>query len=210
MGTSYHVDLFLVRHLITDWNQEQKYLGHTDRDIIKSKLPRLSELKKELARIEFGQVYTSDLRRCRSTLAYLNIPGQVTIDSRLREIHFGDWEGKTYNDLKDEKVYQNWLDKWEDNPIPNGECANTFRARIDSFLDELFQQIGSGSMSNKQILLMTHGGVIRYLVSKYVPSKSIWEVSVPHGQGIILTLNQKGGAWICGSLSAVPFQGKES
>ena len=210
MGTSHHLDLFLIRHGITDWNQGKRYLGHTDRGVIKSKLPQLSELKEELARTRFDQIFTSDLRRCRDTLAYLNIPGQVNVDRRLREIHFGDWEGKTYNELKDEKAYQDWLNNWEDNPIPNGECADTFRARVDSFLDDLFQQIEMLSTKNKRILIMTHGGVISYLVSKYVSSKSIWEVSVPHGQGIKLTFTQQKGGWVCNSLLAVPFQEKES
>ncbi len=209
MGTSRHLDLFLVRHGITDWNKEKRYLGHTNRKVLKDELPQLKELKKELMKISFDHVFTSDLRRCQETLAYLNIQSQVSVDTRLREINFGDWEGKTYNELKGEKPYQDWLNNWECHSIPNGESAHVFKARIDSFLYDLFQQTNKNFSNNKQILIVTHGGVIRYLVSKYLTSRSIWDVSVTHGQGIRLTFVRQKGEWVCNSLLEVPFQAKE-
>ncbi|MFC2949166.1 histidine phosphatase family protein [Virgibacillus sediminis] len=210
MGTGDYLDIYFVRHSITDWNLEKRYIGHTDRRVIKSQLTRLEDLKNTLDTIRFDSVYTSDLCRCLETLAYLQIPLKYCADTRLREINFGDWEGKTYQQLKDKQAYRNWIDNWEDNPIPNGESARQFKARIDRFLHECIQQqIGSALGVNKRILIMTHGGVIRYLISSYVTSVSFWEVAIKHGQAIRLTLKKQEGEWICSSLSAVPFQEKE-
>lgn len=210
MGTSHYMDLFLVRHGITDWNKEKKYLGHTDRGVITSELTQLNKLQKELVEISFDHVFTSDLRRCRETLAYLNIPAQVSVDTRLREINFGSWEGKTYNELKDDQTYRDWINNWEKHSIPNGESADTFKARIDSFFQDLFQQpIKSTQNSKKAFLIMTHGGVIRYFVSSFVPAASFWDLPVMHGHGIHLSLVWKEGEWVCNSLSAVPFREKE-
>ena len=55
MGTCDDMDLFLVRHGITDWNQEKRYLGHTDRSIINSELIQLEKLQKELMAQRFDQ-----------------------------------------------------------------------------------------------------------------------------------------------------------
>ncbi|WP_342431320.1 histidine phosphatase family protein [Neobacillus sp. FSL H8-0543] len=209
MGTCVDMDLFLVRHGITDWNQQKRYLGHTDRSIINSELDQLEKLQKELTAQRFDHAFTSDLRRCQETLAYLNIPAPISVDARLRELNFGDWEGKTYNELKDEKTYQDWLDNWEHGSIPNGESSDAFKNRLDSFLQDLFKQsMETTPHGKKQFLLMTHGGVIRYLVSRFVPSMSFWDLSVSHGQGIRLTLLRQKEEWVCNSLLAVPSQEK--
>lgn len=209
MGASIHLDLFLVRHGITDWNQEKRYLGHTDRPVIKNELHQLAEVKKEVEKHDFDSIFTSDLRRCKETLEYLNIPAPFAIDSRLREIDFGDWEGKTYHDLKDVKAYRDWIDDWETGSIPNGENAYIFKSRIDSFLHDLFRQkMEHPSNGKERILLMTHGGVIRYIVSKYVASKTFWEFSISHGQGVLLTMQYK-EKWKCNSLLVVPSLEKE-
>ena len=210
MGTSHYVDLFLVRHCITDWNKEKRYLGHTDRGVLISELTQLNKLQKKLMEISFDQVFTSDLRRCRETLAYMNIPSQHSVDTRLREINFGDWEGKTYNELKDDRTYQDWLNNWEEHSIPNGESADTFKARIDSFIQDLLHQSIQSTQNGKEtFLIMTHGGVIRYIVSSFVPTIDFWELTVTHGHGIHLTLVWQKGEWVCNSLSVVPFQEKE-
>ncbi|MFC4322243.1 histidine phosphatase family protein [Litchfieldia salsa] len=206
MGTSNYLDLFLIRHGITDWNKEKRYLGHTDQGVIKSELELLSDLKFELKKIHFDQVYTSDLCRCKETLAYLNLTSLASVDSRLRELHFGDWEGKTYQDLKMDKEYKLWLNSWEDYQIPNGESFVTFKTRIDLFLEELFHDSTQKNKSN--ILVMTHGGVIRYFVSKVLPETAFWDVTINHGNGVKLTMEQKKGEWVCNSLLVVPFQEK--
>lgn len=207
MGTCDHMDVYLVRHGITNWNKEKRYLGHSDIGVIRSELSRLNNLQKVLSGLNFDHVFTSDLRRCQETLAYLSIPSQVLIDYRLREINFGDWEGKTYDELKNQIAYRNWLEDWEANSIPHGESADTFKSRIDSFFIELFQQ--AIETTPAKILVMTHGGVIRYLVSKYGSSRSFWDLTISHGHGIRLTFEQQKGEWVCSSLLAVPFQEKE-
>lgn len=207
MGTCHNMDLFLVRHGITEWNDQKRYLGHTNQGVVKKELYKLDKLKRELQKKRFDYVYTSDLLRCIHTLDYLQIPVKPIVDQRLREMNFGDWEGKTYNELKDLKMYRNWLDNWENAPVPNGESATIFKSRVDSFLYELFHH---RKLKNPQkILLITHGGVIRYVVSKYAASTSFWNVSITQGQALQLKFEMKEGVWRCSSFSEVLSQEKE-
>lgn len=208
MGSCHHMDLFLVRHSITEWNQQKRYLGHTNQGLVKEELKQFDRLKNELQKRRFDHVITSDLLRCQETLDYLEIPTKITVDHRLREMNFGDWEGKTYNELKGVKAYQNWLNNWEDAPVPNGESATTFKLRINSFFHDLFQQIND-LKGNQKFLIVTHGGVIRYAVSTFVASTSFWNISINHGQGLQLSFEKKEGVWTCSSFLEVLSQVKE-
>lgn len=206
MGAYDCVDLFLIRHGITDWNIEKKYLGHTDRGVIKHELTRSTALKEELQKMSFEAVFTSDLRRCQETLMFLSISGSPMIDARLREMDFGDWEGKTYDQLKDNEAYRSWLTNWELYSVPNGESGEDFKTRIDSFLNDLFQQIEkSSNKQSRRVLVMTHGGVIRYIFSKFQDTDSFWKIPIKHGTGIKLSLIREEGKWKCNSLSVVPL-----
>ena len=198
MGAYGAVDLFLIRHGVTDWNKQKRYLGHTDRVVIKEELDQSRLLKEHLQQIRFDGVFTSDLKRCRETLSFLNVSKSATLDARLREMDFGDWEGKTYEHLKDDEAYRSWLTNWEENSIPNGESGVAFKTRVDSFLSERFEE---ASKNGQKVLVVTHGGVIRYIVSKFQPSESFWDIPIKHGNGIKLSLVRKAGIWQCNSLS---------
>jgi len=208
MGTCRHVDLLLIRHGLTQWNQDKRYLGHTDQGLLHSELPILDGLKSELKLRKFDHIFTSDLKRCLETFHYFDFQQEPILDHRLREMNFGDWEGKTYTELKDMQTYRNWLDNWELTPVPNGESAPIFKARIDSFFQELFHDIDTQKETQK-ILIITHGGVIRYTVSKYVASSSFWNVSITHGQGLQISFEKKEGEWRCSSFLEVLSQEKE-
>ena len=202
MGTCHHVDLFFVRHGITEWNEQKRYLGQTNQGLLKNKLHQLDRLKSELQSKEFDRIFTSDLQRCLETLDYFELQQKATLDDRLREMNFGDWEGKTYNELKDVTAYQNWLENWEVTCIPNGESGKVFSSRIDSFFQDLFQQSNDLERTQKY-LIITHGGVIRYAVSKFVASTSFWKVSTTHGQGLHVSFEKKEEVWKCNSFSEV-------
>lgn len=209
MGTHARLDLYLIRHVITKWNQEKRYLGHSDESIVKGRLEDLVAVKKELKDIQFDEIWTSDLLRCQQTLMYL-LPGSAfQMDERLREYHFGDWEGKTYDDLKAIQQYREWINNWEENRVPGGESGTGFAERIEQWREDFFRWASPSSGENKTTLVVTHGGVIRYLLSTLDGSKSFWNWRVNHGEAIHLSFIYRGGNWICTSLSAVPTQGKE-
>lgn len=207
MGTHARLDLYLVRHGITLWNQEKRYLGHSEESVIEERLEDLLAVKKELNDIQFDEIWTSDLRRCQETLAFLLPDKQYAVDERLREYHFGEWEGKTYDDLKDIQEYRQWIDDWQGNQVPGGESGNDFAARVERWVGDFFRR--ASSWKNKTALVVTHGGVIRYLLATLDGSKSFWNWRVSHGEGVHLTFMYREENWKCSSLSVVPIQGKE-
>lgn len=205
MGTTHSMDVYLVRHGITSWNKEKRYLGHSDEPLLGSELHKLDPLRDALGRITFDYCYSSDLKRCTETFRYLVKNKCDCFDPRLREIHFGDWEGLTYEQLKEDGHYQKWLNDWECVAPPNGETFGQFNERIASFLAEILLL----TRPSNKVLICTHGGVIRSILMNFAVTKALWELPVEHAKGYRLSLQQQKGEWLCNSWSVVPIQEKD-
>ncbi|MBJ9991648.1 histidine phosphatase family protein [Paenibacillus sp. S28] len=137
------VDLLLVRHGTTRWNREKRYLGHTDIPLDRGGRDELAPLARELAGKAFRGVYCSDLARCRETLAIISPAHADTAmyDPRLREMHFGAWEGHTYEQLQHEPLYRQWIDSPQQVMPPGGEPWADFAGRIDGFVGSLLKDV---------------------------------------------------------------------
>ncbi|WP_202080359.1 histidine phosphatase family protein [Caldalkalibacillus salinus] len=207
MGLTTQLDLYLVRHGLTEWNKQKRYLGHTDIDISATHINEISMLKDALHPLSFDVCYTSDLRRCVQTVQHLLPYQSYHVDQRLRELNFGLWEGLTYEQLKENQHYQSWLSDWEAYSPPQGETGHQFLSRVQSFLSDcLTDHIPQAPNDLSRVLVVTHGGVIRAILSAMVKEKSFWEWQVQHGSAIRLRLGLEEGEWQCYSWSAVPTQ----
>lgn len=191
------LELVLVRHGYTQWNQEQRYVGWTDVPLAPGEAERLEKLPIQLPLTgDFSRVYCSDLRRCRETLAALipHLEPQAVYDPQLREMDFGAWEGCTYDQLKDNPLYRIWIDNPEAATPPGGEAWAQFAARVDDFWTELQQEAESPAVT--RIVLVTHGGVIRQLLARIIEGVTFYTAAAPApGEVMVLRLQRDGGSW---------------
>lgn len=141
------VRLCLVRHGSTEWSESRRYTGHTDIN--------LSELGRQQARDlawlserAWDGVWSSDLSRCLQTAAIAGFDPEA--DARLREIDFGEVEGRSWEDL--DVQTQNAIANFESFAPAEGESVVQLRARLTSFV---------GDLTPGDHLVFTHGGVIR-------------------------------------------------
>lgn len=193
------VTVRLMRHAPTKENLEKRYIGWTDSPLADVSI--VPEVDRNVTK-----VYGSDLIRCQQTAARYFPHAVYEQDARFRESNFGDFECKTYDELKSDDRYCAWLDNPVENIPPNGEGFDTFCARvIDGFL--------ALPKEEKEYVLVVHGGVIRALLVQFGPEeKPFWSYEVPHDVLFTLTFSQmawKEGAR-CMSLSVVPITGKPS
>lgn len=197
----------LLRHGITDDNERHAYIGWTDSPLNQSGRQSLDMLRKSLT--EKDLVFTSDLQRCVKTANYLF----QTFTKKLmefREINFGDWEGSTFADLQDDPHYQQWLQEPYEVKPPNGEHIYEFIDRVSKGWTKIQRAIIQVNARN--VAVVTHGGVIRYLLATYgVPVRGFWEWRVPHGSGYELVWKVAGfkEGKRCISLREVPLTGNE-
>jgi hypothetical protein len=86
--------LMLVRHGETDWNTERRLQGHADIRLSERGRAQAQALRPTVHALCPDRVVTSSLYRARDTAALLGYPEAESRDE-LREIHVGDWTGKS-------------------------------------------------------------------------------------------------------------------
>jgi alpha-ribazole phosphatase len=154
---------YLIRHGETSWNKDNRIQGWTDISLSELGLKQAEVLAHALKQIPVQQVYSSDLARAYQTaLAYQQLSGhQIVLDQDLREIHFGSWEGKTWQEIitenKDE--YGSGLYDNPDSRTHMGESMNMFKARASLHFKNIVQK-----HPNDNVLIFTHGGNIRMIL----------------------------------------------
>ncbi|UJL46627.1 histidine phosphatase family protein [Virgibacillus sp. NKC19-16] len=201
------VAVTLFRHGVTKANLERRYLGWSDPPITDEARDKLTGLPCEA----YDLCVSSDLLRCRQTAAVLCSNAPYVESAAFREMNFGKWELATYAELCHEPEYRNWVDNPLINRPPDGESFSEMESRLNRGWQTLKSQVDEDEHRN--ILLVTHGGVIRFLLTKLTKEKrGFWEWQILHSTGIKLyweTLDWKENNR-CTSLQAVPTMESEN
>lgn len=157
--------LFLVRNGETAWNAEGRYQGQADPALNERGAEQAKRLGDTLKGIEFDVAYTSDLGRAQSTAEILAEDGLwVFTDSRWRELSFGEWEGKRFEEIAelDTARLREWVKDPIASPPPGGESMEQLSERVRTAAAELCEQYPHGN-----VLVITHGGPIRCLIAEW-------------------------------------------
>lgn len=198
----------LFRHGLTEGNKQKVYMGWNDSPLSKEAIQQLSAYPFNKETYDF--FVSSDLGRCLCTFQRLFPNVKPMALRELREMNFGLFEGKTYEELKEEKEYQQWIHNMSSYAPPDGESFGEFSRRVDKGWKEIVDVMVQRDYRNT--FIVTHGGVIRYLLDKLSPGeKEFWEWDIPHGTGYVLTFdrNQLRRGARCISLQEVPLTGNE-
>ena len=165
------LELWLVRHGETTFSADKRVAGWSDPPLTDAGRCQAVALRDVLDGKQFTAVWSSDLDRSRETarLAW----GEATPDQRLRECHFGELEGCTYE--KADGAYGEVFHRFRGFEIPGGESHRQFHERVVGFVDEL---------EPGRHLLVVHGGVIRVLtqdlgVDRFLPTGSLLRLDWP-------------------------------
>lgn len=180
------VDITLFRHGVTKANVHKEYLGWTDSPLTREAIQKLQVIKLE----EFDLFITSDLGRCVRTMELLFPHDEPIILPELREMNFGMFEGKTYEELKHNELYRNWLDHGFLQAPPDGEAFKPFQRRVEKGWEKVTDLLLREN--KKRVFIVTHGGVIRYLLERFSPEKKeFWEWKIDHGNGYRLSFESE-------------------
>lgn len=202
------VAITLIRHGATVNNKKQVYQGWLDAPLLASEKKRIKQLKEKFPKPQ--KVLSSDLLRCVETARLLFPHHHVETSTLLRELNFGDFEGKHYEQLKHDRAYQAWIDSEFQTPPPNGESFQMFTSRLQQFWEHFYLKLTS---ELHEIAVVSHGGVIRHFLVHYAPvEKSFWEWSVPLAGGyrLVTTKERLRRKKRCISLSEVPLTEKQN
>lgn len=156
------MELYFIRHGQTASNGEGRYLGRTDEP--------LSPLGIEKARLagcfpNIAAVAVSPMLRARETAGILFPNAEQRIYPELREMDFGDFEGRPVSELMNDPAYKAWVECNCTRPCPNGEDPAAFAARCTAGLERALEE--AAAQSAGRVIFVVHGGVIMNLMSTY-------------------------------------------
>ncbi len=173
------IEISLLRHVKV--NGPPALYGHTDiaPQVVQNK-SLLTALVNSQQLTPYDLVISSPLQRCQLLAEQFSKTCQIPLTclSDFKEMNFGDFDGVAFDDLNFDDSSQSNSQGWQllekfwhapdDITLPKGEPLALFHHRIITAWLELIAQQFSNLSSNKKpikILLVTHGGVIRMILS---------------------------------------------
>jgi alpha-ribazole phosphatase/probable phosphoglycerate mutase len=143
---------------------------------------------------EWQQIVSSPLQRCSAFAASLaeSLVLPVQLEPRFREIGFGDWEGKTRDELDrldPGQIARFYQDPMKNRP-PGAEPLDEFTGRVQAAFNDMV-----GRFAGQSVLVVAHAGVIRAILAYTLdmPLASMYRISVPNaGISRITTHRERG------------------
>ena len=171
-------EIIIIRHGETEWNKTGRFQGHSDVPLSVEGRAQAEALGRNLALDHVDAIYASDLIRAMETAAPLAARFGLTVtpDPLLRELNFGAWEGRSFNDVNAE--HSDTMKRFYNDPehadIPESEPFPVFQKRVAGRVREIVR-----AHQGKRIVIVSHGASIRILLADILamPIRSIWHVS---------------------------------
>ncbi len=146
----------MIRHGQTDWNLQRRYQGQIDIPLNSIGLLQAENAANSLRGQVFDALYSSDLQRAMQTASEIGKVVNLTVltDVRLREIHQGDWEGLSIDDVFQDDTHN--VNAVYADPIttrrPGGESIVDLAERVTRCLTDL-----SLCHNHQKVLVVSHG-----------------------------------------------------
>ena len=148
----------LVRHAEVIKEYQGKYNGHIDIPLSPNGIVQAKELAKKLQDEKFDKIYCSDLLRAKQTLKEFTYDVIPIYTDQLREKSWGIHEGKSFQEIQDMGIEYENFEQWIS--ALDGEDIKSYLEKIELYFKEIiFKQ------KEKNILVVTHSGVIKTLIS---------------------------------------------
>ncbi len=190
---SYYI--YFYRNGLTDSNLEGKYIGHTDVELSDDGIKQIEQMKKDYDYPDVQAVFTSPLKRCRKTAELIHPDKQAIVINDLIEYNFGEYEGKTAEELKENELFARWLSGEQGVEPPFGESNDAFANRVANCFIKIVD--GLLKTGTTKTAIFTHGGVIMYLLSAFgIPEAPMHEWIMPGGCGFAVRITP--GIWTRG------------
>ena len=159
------------------------------------------QMKEEYKYPQVDFVFSSPLKRCTETAEILYPDLKPIIIDDLTEYNFGEFEGRTADELHEkEPLFDRWLLGEENIKPPFGESNREFTNRICNCFSKIVDGVVKSGSDN--VAVVTHGGVIATLLANFgIPEASMSEWMTPSGCGFTLLISHY--LWMSGRKAEV-------
>lgn len=183
------VTIYCIRHGQTDWNAQSRYQGQVDvplNDTGRRQAKRNGEaLKRFMPELANARFVSSPLGRARETMEIVRTclgldPTDYALDDRLKEVHYGEWQGQLLSTLK--KTETEGLSARRADPFnfqpPHGESYSELSERMCEWLETV----------TTDCVVATHGGLTRTLRAHLLDldPDGILDLEVPQDRVLVI------------------------
>ena len=190
----------IIRHGITEGNIRRLYYGATDVPLAQEGIDELKKLTADhiYPDAEGALLYTTGLGRTLQSkqLIYGDQPHEIIKD--LREINFGTFEMKSYEELMAYEEYRDWINARDESMAPpEGESLRHFKERVIRGFEEVRRRHSQRSLElrhheqNARSIVICHGGTISAIMEYIWPGERehmyAWLPDPGHGYLLLLT-----------------------
>lgn len=176
--------IYLIRHTTPQVEKGICY-GQTDLDVHHTFEEEVAEIKSILPQPFQIPLFSSPLQRCFKLATALS-GSSLQTDSRLKELHFGDWEMKSWAEINPNQLNY-WMQKIHEEPTPNGESHADLHARVSSFWEEIM------TAKYEEVGIVSHYGVMQALLSQllHIPVDKVFRIDLGYGAVIRVSISEQ-------------------
>jgi alpha-ribazole phosphatase len=174
--------IYLVRHGEVAGSEVFRYNGQSDVPLTPNGVEQYRLLAERLKDKPISSCYTSDLSRCKQGAEILcgGLGIKPVVKSELRELSFGEWEGKTWSELieKYPEAWQARMNDFANYRVPGGENLFDLAERVIPAIKEITER-----HQGEEVLVVAHGGVNRVVLLDAVgaPLTSMFRIEQDFG-----------------------------
>lgn len=150
-------EIWLVRHGETAWSLSGAHTGSSDIELTERGRQQATAIGDALRGHQFELVLTSPLIRARETCRLAGFEQAALIDPNLVEWQYGDFEGRTTNEIREN--YPGWS-IWNDGVV-NGESIDEVARRAEAVIQRSTTVEGD-------VVLFAHGHLLRILAARWL------------------------------------------
>lgn len=185
--------LILIRHAETDYSVSGRYCGVTDPSLNDRGRDQAGRLRDLFAHVAVDAVYASDLKRASETATIVFPTHTIHYEETLREMHFGIFEGKTYDELMAEHrdTYVSWMENVLSAVPPQGESCTALWHRVSAAVKKISQ-----IHRKDTVALVTHGGPLCVMLCDAwgYPRERFWDVGLKRAGFIVVDVHNDGSS----------------
>lgn len=170
--------IYLARHGQTHWNLEKRIQGWQDSPLTSLGEKQARALRERLLPVKFDRVYSSPSGRAASTAMIVTHGRGLDIipHEGLREINFGDWEGRNYHDVERDSADE-WLAFWK-SPVDYSHATAEDFTSAGSRVSNALAGIASAN-PDSTVLVVSHAVAIKLMMA-FLPCtgrgvKDLWQ-----------------------------------
>lgn len=167
---TFHQKIYLIRHGETEWTKSRQHTGLTDIPLTDEGRDQAKWIRERLKDKKFKKVFCSPLKRAEETCVIAGFGEEAHIDDDLVEWNYGDYEGKTGAEIREENP------KWDIfiKGAPNGESTGDVSTRAQRVIARIRDIPGD-------VALFSSGHFLRALGARWL------QMPISEGRHILLS-----------------------